>query len=177
MPKKCSVLSKSSDKNTSCLTKKQIKHITKLHNEEHCSTKDCSLPISLDKKSLLKNLKKSLDIRDEEKLAEFDFIKNDPITYYSLKKLLYKKRISPRRNYWLNTNDINDVMYQYALNYQFNYLGAFPSDYFLEREFKPKNPSYLILNTDPAHKPGSHWVSMIISPDKRVSFWRIWKIY
>lgn len=168
---KCSVLSKSADKKESCLTKKQLKKVTKLHNKEYCKMdKKCKLPLEVTKPVLLKNLKKSLDIKDEERLAKFNFIKKDKMTYYTLKKLMYKKRLSYRKNGWLTTYDIDDVMVQYALRYNFSYRGAVPSDYFLTHSFKRSYPAYLIFNTDPSHMPGSHWVSMVMNEDHTVDY-------
>lgn len=162
----CSILSKSKDKTESCLTKQQIKEITKMYNIHGGN----SLPLYVKKKTLVSNLKKSLKITDEKRLSRFDFIKKDPLMYYSLKKLMYKKRLGYRKDGWLNTHDIDDVMNQYALKYNFNYTGAVPSDYYTKHHFKHAFPCYMIFNLDPMHKPGSHWVSMVIDKDKNVEY-------
>lgn len=164
---KCSVLSTSMNKKESCLTSKQLKKITELHNKENTAGK---LPTSVTKPKLLKNLKEALDIKDEQHLSKFNFIKKDKLLYYTLKNLLYKKRLSYRKNGWLTNTDIDSVMTQYSLKYNFSYTGAIPSDYFTHHPFKRSYPSYIIFNLDPSHKPGSHWVSMIIHEDNTAEY-------
>ncbi len=163
---RCSILSKSKDKKESCLTRSQIEKITKMYNVE----KDDNLPLGVNKKTLVSNLKKTLNIVDEKKLSGLDFVKRDPMMHYSLKKLMYKKRLGYRKDGWLNTYDIDDVMNQYALKYNFNYTGAVPSDYYTKHHFRKSFPCYMIFNLDPMHKPGSHWVSMVVDKDKNIEY-------
>lgn len=80
---------------------------------------------------------------------------------------------------WLNTLNINDVLYQYEKAYpNFIYLGAVPIDFDKKLGFgecvinelckinlkklynRGKTKIGIVFNTDPHNKPGQHWIAM-----------------
>lgn len=46
------------------------------------------------------------------------------------------------------------------------FLGVFASNT-LPRTLPPKRPLVIVCNTDPAHKPGEHWVAIFVGRDSR----------
>lgn len=177
MDKKCSILSKSSNKKKTCLTREQVVSLAKLYNNcspyNKCYSNSSGKKISTSgtKEEVLKSLKKALKIKEEQDINKFDFVNGDPLMYYSLKTSIYKKILPKREGGWLYTTDINGVMKQYSQKYNFNYLGALPSDYYELNKFsETKRPCYIIFNTDPSFKPGEHWVSMVINGDNTVHY-------
>lgn len=176
----CSVNSRSKNKNVTCLSKDQLLNLVELHNDciKNKNTQECSditsnnkINTSQNKIDLLNDLKKSLDIKDEKDIKNYNFLKKNKKTYLYIKYLIYKKKLPDRLNGWLTTSDIDTVMLQYSLKHKFNYLGAVPSDHFSKNSLKIKHyPVGIIFNTDPSHLPGSHWVSMIIYKNNEVEY-------
>ena len=172
-------MSTSKNKSVSCLNKNQLLDLVKLYND--CLNKDtqeCSeinlgdkINISGTKTKLLKDIKKRLHIKNETEIKNKIFLKKNKKTYLYIKYLIYKKKLPDRLNGWLTTSDIDSVMLQYSLKYNFEYLGAVPSDHFLINPIKIKRyPVGIIFNTDPTHKGGSHWVSMIIDKNHDIEY-------
>lgn len=89
-------------------------------------------------------------------------------------------------NTWLNTNDIENVLYQYEKRFpEFKFLGVSPIDYNyqyygncvseeichldIKKQFneKKKNLLGIIFNLDRHNEPGSHWVAVFANLKKK----------
>jgi hypothetical protein len=179
---------------SSCFSRDELVEIAKYYNtfSQICKSKKQCIPVkiieNIDLKSkdtlytdLLSRFQK-LCKNDESCWVDLDFIDKiqDVKFVHNLKYFTFKPKMSGGRWQWLNTMDINFVLQQYQLvDPQFYFLGAQPSDFL---EFKPdpinlddlrqQNIKHigLILNTDPHHKPGSHWVAIYIENLKTLEY-------
>jgi hypothetical protein len=52
--------------------------------------------------------------------------------------------------------NMNNVYIERLLKNQYNFQGVFSSDTL------PTTPRLLVCNTDPAHKPGEHWIAIYV---------------
>lgn len=51
-----------------------------------------------------------------------------------------------------------------------NFRGVFACDKLPKSKFKKKNPACFIINTDPASKPGTHWVALYFPCNGRAEY-------
>lgn len=125
-----------------------------------------------DKTTLWKSIRKHLRNRckDEACWSEQDFI--DTIEDVSLrdkiKYFTFKPKLPKRKQNWLSTADINNVLQQYQeFDKTFKFLGALPSDFYEHAKVKysdiEKYKSVgIVFNHDTHDKTGSHWVVLFI---------------
>lgn len=175
----CAVSSTSKNKKISCFSKEDLVSLTEYYNT--CASSGCKinskgthLGTSGTKLELLDNLLHSLKISDEHDLTKFDFGKGNK---YKLKYLIYKRSPVKRVNGWLDTEDIDTILFQHFANKPGHiYLGAVPSDYpqvypeKFTQFYKMNKPRYIVFNTDPMSRPGQHWVSTFISPEGHAEY-------
>jgi hypothetical protein len=85
----------------------------------------------------------------------------------------FKPKLSGSRYGWLTTQDINQVLRQYAKAHRdrFYFLGTFPSDFYklqivsqdyMQKLVGARPIAGIVLNLDEHDKPGTHWVAIII---------------
>jgi hypothetical protein len=142
-----------------------------------CKKKICvikkEIPITDDKKKLWQSIFDTMKplCTTEACWTEQKFIENidnnllDKLQYFTFKPKMTKTRFT-----WLNTNDINFVMNQYAKIYpRFDFLGALPSDFYKIRELSSDflDPQKfdlvgMVLNTDGYQDSGQHWLAFVI---------------
>ena len=95
---------------------------------------------------------------------------DDPVLLDKLQYFTFKPKMTKTRWTWLNSDDINFVMNQYAKIYpRFYFLGALPSDFYKLRSFSADfiNPQKfdlagLVFNTDDHLGGGEHWLAFVI---------------
>lgn len=157
----------------SCFSLEQLQQIATRHNNN-----GGNINITTDKKSLVKELEKSLgskcnshscwlrlDILKgmDEKTRENTFVPTGPANNYD----------------WLSNFDIQNVLKQYQSKYKdFMFLGALPIDFndlpslgirdlnFSELEKNGYHKIGVIFNTDPHTKGGEHWISLFSDLEK-----------
>ena len=177
----CAVSSSSRD-SVSCLSKKQILHLTRYYNgciNSNICKHGSILKTTGTKKELLHNLLEELKISDEKEILKFGFIPKTSKIFYQVKYLIYKQTPIKRRNGWLDSDDLNTVMRQYQHRYSpddFKFIGSHPSDFIKLYPYVPdvikksKKDHGIIFNTDPSDKPGEHWVACYINKDNKVEY-------
>lgn len=168
------------DKKKSCLPKDTLKTLAQLLNKEY----KCDINIKCNDKKLKNQINEWLnkhytcnsEVCLVEKLKKY--LSNEEYDYY----MKYFKPLMPKTweknpNTWLNTNDIDSVMYQYEDKYpKFKYLGTQPVDFSMKKnnkcvsnnlcdfdinEYMNKYDSLgIIINTDPHNEDGEHWFSI-----------------
>lgn len=145
------------------------------------------------KKSLLKQFHSRFkNICDDQKCWINQSYVNliDKSIKYDLKKYTFRPD-SPQGKYeWLNTLNINDVMYQYEKKYpDFKFLGTVPADFqqipplSFNLKFNFQNTDFLndlfdngyrkfgmVFNLDEHNKSGSHWVALYSDFDKHAVY-------
>ena len=175
----CAVSSTSKNKKLSCFSKQDLLDLTSYYNTcavSHCKINPSGkhLTVNGTKSELLNNLLHSLKIKDEKDIVKFDFGKGNK---YKLKYLIYKRSPVKRPNGWLDTSDIDTILFQHFEGKKDDiYFGAVPSDYHkiypekFQEFYKIKKRKYIVFNTDPMSKPGAHWVSVYISEDNHAEF-------
>lgn len=121
--------------------------------------------------------------KDESCWIELEFLNNSSSNnshkniINKIKLLTFKpKKIYNERN-WLNTSDIENVLYQYEkLDKRFKFLGALPSDFYKIQNIDISNfTKYtkigIILNLDGYKQNGSHWVAIYIDKkNKKIEY-------
>lgn len=185
MIKRCSPHRKDSD---SCFSHQELIDLAKSYNSfrKICKKAKSCYPVkrildieSKSKKELYNELESRFRLlcNDESCWVTLDFIDKIPDKQFvhNLKYFTFKPKMSGGRWKWLSTMDINFVLNQYQLvDPTFKFIGAQPSDFLkLEKNSKNlfnkqklKNEGIqhlgLVLNIDPHHSPGSHWVAIYI---------------
>lgn len=173
MENNCSILSKSKSIYT-CLTKQELVSILNSYNIFF----NTNYNISQNKKDIYKLLKKLLK-NNEVLWYNNKFIQNDKDLFIKLKCMIYKPLKSTYINGYLDTDQINQVMYQFTqyinkYNNKFIFYGTKPSNHFeknkndlisLKKQLKLNIPIGIIFNTDIKGTTGSHWVSVYITKD------------
>lgn len=164
-PENCSYISKSRTKDTTCLSLEDLKKITgrKTGNKTELVKvieNETNNPLNIIEKNLFlyKNLPKEIE--------------------YKIKNLLYKPRINSPYHH-LRTTEVNMIMRQImyrinSKNKKYNYIGCYPSDYpyeMLTPKILSNMRSGVVLNTDPSHKPGQHWVAISIDPISNIVYY------
>lgn len=162
----------------SCFTKDALLMIVRAYNKKHID------PIKVGGGDSKKDIWEAIQYKMQEKCGDDEtcwleqpFLKSNP----SLAR--YFKPLAPLGRYqWLSTDDIYDVMNQYAEKYpDFKFVGALPMDFLklsdndskylrnidLTKESQKYKNIGVIFNMDPSTEKGSHWVSMIIKPRSR----------
>lgn len=142
-----------------------------------CNTNGCILKRPIDiqhktKRQLWKSIKKRLHkmCPTEACWIDLEFINNiqDKALVEKLKYFTFKPKMTKKRNSWLSTKDINEVMQQYQeFDSAFKFLGALPSDFWTQtrvhyNQFKLYKKIGIVFNLDTHDKPGSHWVAFLI---------------
>lgn len=169
-----------------CLTEDLLKKIAKILNNKGTSKIDTESTLKELHNDISNEIKKSTDCSNEACWSTYDLIKkglsikdfNELISKFRpfLPEIWYKEP-----NKWLNTDDINNVMYQYEKNFnRFKYTGATPIDFDLKtkeneclvnelcnidlQEIKDDGHTCIgmVFNTDPHNKSGQHWFSMFV---------------
>jgi hypothetical protein len=172
--KKCSPSKKY--ENGSCFTLESLKKIAENYNNYN----DDKINLDSSKEELVDILNKKLSNVCSEQTCwlKLNFIKNiedEEINYNTFKPL------GPSKKYeWLNTNHINQVIYQYhTMNEDFLFLGTVPYDFedlpilgfndldFSELYKNNKKKIGLVINLDEHYKSGSHWVALFINLEKK----------
>ena len=171
--------------NISCLSKKGLQSIAKVLNKEY----KAKINLKQSKKRLFQQIKKVMK-NQSSCSTESCWIKIDQIMgkLPSKEQQIIKNSFRPfqpgewkeKPNTWLNTNDIDNVMFQYEVKYpHFKYYSATPIDFDLDHDGKclvsslcninlkniqkdNKSCIGLVFNVDPHNKPGQHWFSMFI---------------
>ena len=121
-----------------CLTEDLLKKIAKILNNKGTSKIDTESTLKELHNDISNEIKKSTDCSNEACWSTYDLIKkglsikdfNELISKFRpfLPEIWYKEP-----NKWLNTDDINNVMYQYEKNFnRFKYTGATPIDFDLK---------------------------------------------
>lgn len=164
----------------SCFTFDELLEIAKAYNkyQDICLKNKCvkttqiKNPQNYSKKQLYKILSERLSTLCDTDSCWLDLpflnsIKNQDI-YKNLLYFTFKPKFIGKRTKWLSTSDINAVMYQYVhKKSKILYLGALPSNFYEItninlKDFKKYNKVLIVLNTDPNHKQGQHWLAMCI---------------
>jgi len=97
-------------------------------------------------------------LENEDRINEFmDHQNEEPINEVN-QEGLGKTKI----NEGLSTNQINTIMKKHK-----NFIGTVPRDkvFKLKNYVKPGDSVGFVVNTDPASKPGKHWVGVYINPN------------
>jgi len=86
-----------------------------------------------------------------------------------IKLFTFKPKTTRGQRSWLNTQNINDVMLQYARyhNLSFKFIGALPCDFYKKvhvdySELEKHKRIGFVLNLDTHDMPGSHWVALLV---------------
>jgi hypothetical protein len=163
-------------KDGSCLTLKSLKLIIESYNK---NIKD------IEKKIIISNNKFEMVKKLEEKLSDkcnnqtcwlrldiIKEIKNEKIKKDILENT-FRPEGPPKKDTWLSTSDINDVVTQYQEKYKdFLFLGALPADFqeievlgindldFKDVEKENKHKIGIVINLDVHTEGGSHWVAL-----------------
>ncbi len=173
----CSPNNKINDK-ISCFSYSELLEIAKTFNEyikkeNLCNKNVCvikkEIPLHQTKAMLWKSIYKRFYklCKTESCWTNLDFIKTmDEDLYKKLKFFTFKPLTTKTSQSWLSTQNINEVLQQYELNYKntFQFLGAQPADISRITDLLFKNKKYygIIFNTDTHDKPGKHWVAAFI---------------
>lgn len=167
-------------KTSSCLPNDSLKKLGKLLNKEYKCSIDTNCNDNKLKKQIKDWLNKNSSCNSEVCLIEKikKKIPNDEYEYYMEHfRPLMPKIWNKKPNTWLNTNDIDNVMFQYEDKYpKFKYLGTQPVDFSVEKnnkcvsnklcdfdinEYMNKYKSLgMVINTDPHDGDGEHWFSI-----------------
>jgi hypothetical protein len=164
------------DANTgTCFTYDELVNYSKDYNSNYSKNKEDNINYSsTSKKGLHKLLKKKLHGMCgnlESCWVDQKFLIDDDIK--NAVKPLNPDTVNNKKNTWLSTLDINNVMEQYEKkNKDFMFIGAVPinfdqiykdvCNFNLQRIIKTKKCIGIIFNHDPSYKSGSHWVSLFI---------------
>ena len=169
-------------KDGSCLTLKSLKLIIESYNK---NIKD------IEKKIIISNNKSEMVQKLEEKLSDkcinqtcwlrldiIKQIKNEKIKKDILENT-FRPEGPPKKDTWLSTSDINDVVTQYQEKYKdFLFLGALPADFqelevlgindldFEDIEKEGKHKIGIVINLDVHTQGGSHWVALFTDLEK-----------
>jgi hypothetical protein len=169
-------------KDGSCLTLKSLKLIIESYNK---NIKD------IEKKIVISNNKSEMVKQLEEKLSDkcnnqtcwlrLDIIKQikDEKMKKDILENTFRPEGPPKKDTWLSTSDINDVVTQYQEKYKdFLFLGALPADFqeigvlgindldFKDVEKEGKHKIGIVINLDLHTQGGSHWVALFTDLQK-----------
>lgn len=169
----CSPNSNKNNKIGTCFNNEQLVAIAKAYNKYSGSVIDIHSP------NLYFDISKKLNklCKNEYCWTDLEFIKTIPdrnlresIIYFT-----FKPKGTIKKNEWLSTNNINEILQQYQDMYKndFKFLGAQPSDFnkIVNLNWKKlKEIKYIavIFNIDTHDKPGSHWLAVFIDNEKKI---------
>lgn len=166
--------------NGSCISLKILIEMAKVYNQEfndkiQLSTTPEILNPAKYKIYLLKQFKKRLDkVCDSQRCwIRQDFIKKlDPVLQEDLANHTFRPEGPADRNAWLDTFNINNVLFQYEKTHpNFKFLGAVPIDFNELPDLRIHNLDFeklylrgitkigIVYNLDEHYKSGSHWTA------------------
>jgi hypothetical protein len=163
-------------KDGSCFSLKSLKKIAESYNLKNPNNK---INITDDKEKLVEVLENKLKDKcnDQTCWIRMDFIKalNDE----EIEKNTFRPEGPIKKNEWLSTTDINEVVEQYQQkNKNFLFLGAVPADFeeisvlgidklnFDDLQKEGKTKIGMVINLDEHWKSGSHWVALYTDLEK-----------
>ena len=167
-------------KDGSCLTLESLKSIATQYNIKNFKNK---IEISNDKAKMVKELEKKLSDKCNDQICWLNLDVVNKIDDKPIKKDIKENTFRPlgpiKKNEWLSTSDINDVIVQYQEKHKdFLFLGAVPADFedlevlginnldFADLQKEGKNKIGIVINLDVHTQGGSHWVALFIDLKK-----------
>jgi hypothetical protein len=163
-------------KDGSCFTLKSLKKIAESYNLKNPNNK---ISISDNKEKMVDELEKKLSNKCNEQTCwlRMDFV--EALRDEEIKNNTFRPEGPSKKNEWLSTSDINNVVQQYQEKYKnFLFLGAVPADFEeipilgikdLDLDDVVKNGKTkigMVINLDEHWKSGSHWVALYTDLDK-----------
>jgi len=163
-------------KDGSCFTLKSLKKIAESYNLKNPNNK---ISISDNKEKMVDELEKKLSNKCNEQTCwlRMDFV--EALRDEEIKNNTFRPEGPSKKNEWLSTSDINNVVQQYQEKYKnFLFLGAVPADFEeipilgikdLDLDDVAKNGKTkigMVINLDEHWKSGSHWVALYTDLDK-----------
>lgn len=165
-------------KDGSCFEYDSLVKIAKAYNNKY---KD-KIKISTDKKYLVKEIDNRLKRKCDDQVCWLKQNFTREILDDSLKNT-FRPDGPTKKNAWLSTSDIDNVLEQYHEKYSdFMYLGTVPSDFeripilnFRNMDFDEilnsgKSRLGMVINLDEHTEGGSHWVSLYIDLKKNLVY-------
>ena len=155
-----------------CYTLTELKQIASAYNK---ANPDKKVKTSQTKKELWEDLRKKFTNCNQEAC----WIKSPKLKENKIiEKIENETFVPPKPPKLLTTSSITNVLKQYQKIYpSFKSLGAMPLDfqklgitaYKVKKLLKKYNKIGMVVNMDKSNKPGSHWVTMLITP-KQVEY-------
>ncbi len=159
------------DTTHSCFSFKDLIRIAKKYNEDDNNKNKININ-NISKKEIVKELEKRITNCDNHACWLNTYLVKS-LNDDNINKNTFRPEGPVKKNEWLNTTHINEVLKQYTYVYpEFTFLGTVPYDFEeldvlgfnkidFNEYFKQKKTKFgMVINLDEHNQSGSHWVAL-----------------